>query len=51
MISLVSRLKIQYRPLKIYVDASKPDFIKSLKSMFNEALDIGNYRTCKKGYS
>lgn len=39
MISLVSRLKVQYRPIKIYVDASKPDFIKSLKSLFNEQID------------
>ncbi len=39
MISLVSRLKVQYRLIKIYVDASKPDFIKSLKSLFNEQID------------
>ncbi len=36
MISLVSKLKVKYRPTKIYVDASKPEFIKSLKSIFNE---------------
>lgn len=39
MINLVSRLKVQYRPGKIYVDGAKPDFIKSLKSMFNEPID------------
>ena len=32
MINLVSRLKVQYRSGKIYVDGAKPDFIKSLKS-------------------
>lgn len=35
MLLEVSRLKVQYRPQKIFVDGSKPDFIKSLKSLFN----------------
>lgn len=39
MIDLISKLKVQYRPGKIYVDAAKPDFIKSLKSLFNETID------------
>ncbi len=39
MIDLISKLKFQFRPGKIYVDGAKPDFIKSLKSMFNEAQD------------
>ena len=39
MLFEVSRLKTIYRPGKIYVDGSKPDFIKSLKSMFNEQQD------------
>jgi len=36
MIRLVTQLKVQYRPHKIYVDGSKPDFIKSIKIQFNE---------------
>jgi CTP:phosphocholine cytidylyltransferase-like protein len=36
IISLVNRLRLKYRPAKIYVDAAKPDFIKSLKIQFRE---------------
>jgi len=35
----VSRLKMQFKPAKIYCDGSNPNFIKSLKSNFNEAQD------------
>jgi hypothetical protein len=37
MIRLVTQLRYQYKPNKIYVDGSKPDFIKSLKIQFNES--------------
>ncbi len=39
IINLVSTLKVRCRPGKIYVDGAKPDFIKSLKSMFNEPIN------------
>jgi hypothetical protein len=39
MINLISKLKLQYKPGKIYVDTSKPDFIKSLKYLFNQPVD------------
>lgn len=35
----VSRLKMQFKPAKIYCDGSNPNFIKSLKSIFDEAQD------------
>lgn len=36
MISLVTRLKVQFRPTKISIHGSKPDIMKSLKSLLNE---------------
>lgn len=36
MINEVTKLRYTYKPNKIYVDAAKPDFIKSLKIQFNE---------------
>ena len=30
MLNLISQLKVQYRQGKIYIDGSKPDFIKSV---------------------
>jgi hypothetical protein len=33
---ICTQLRFQYKPNKIYVDASKSDFIKSLKTQFNE---------------
>jgi hypothetical protein len=39
MIQLVNRLKVEYKPAKIFVDGSKPDFIKSLKIQFGENTD------------
>ena len=35
--SISTRLKMQFKPAKIYCDGSNPNFIKSLKSIFNEA--------------
>lgn len=37
MISLTVKLKYQYKPTKVYVDAANPDFIKSLKIQFSES--------------
>jgi hypothetical protein len=39
MIKLVTELRYQFKLSKIYVDGSKPDFIKSLKIQFNETTD------------
>ena len=39
MIHEVSRLKMQFKPARIYCDGSNPNFIKSLKSLFNEQQD------------
>jgi len=39
MIRLVTQLRYQYKPIKIYVDGAKPDFIKSLKIQFNENIN------------
>jgi hypothetical protein len=39
MINLVTQLKYQYGPVKVYVDGSKPDFIRSLKIAFRETVD------------
>jgi len=39
MIRLIAQLRVQYKPNKIFVDAAKPDFIKSLKIQFNETTD------------
>ena len=54
MIHLVSALKVQYRPGKIYVDGAKPDYIKSLKSLFNESVEydkvIQRAKTAKVDY-
>jgi len=36
MIQLCAQLKVKYKPNKIFVDAAKPDFIKSLKIQFQE---------------
>jgi len=36
MIQLCAELRYRYQPHKIYVDSSKPDFIKSLKIQFRE---------------
>ena len=38
MVSLIAQLRYQYRPNKIFVDAAKPDFIKSLKIQFSESI-------------
>ena len=40
MVSLVARLHYTYKPRKIYVDAAKPDFIKSLKVELNETTNF-----------
>jgi len=37
MIYKIGELKHKYNPQKIFVDAAKPDFIKSLKIQFNES--------------
>ncbi len=39
MLNLAVQLKGTYRPQKIYVDAAKPDFIKSLKIQTREQTD------------
>jgi hypothetical protein len=39
MLNLVSKLRVTYRPQKIYVDGSQVDFVKSLKGQFQEAQD------------
>jgi hypothetical protein len=39
MIQLIGQLRYQFKPNKIYADGAKPDFIKSLKIQFNEAVD------------
>jgi hypothetical protein len=39
MIQHVNQLRYIYKPQKIYVDGSKPDFIKSLKIQFGETPD------------
>ena len=39
MLNLVSKLKVEFRPSKVYIDGSKPDFIKSVKSIVGEAQD------------
>lgn len=41
-------LKVQYKPGKIY-DGAKPDFIKNLKSLFNETQDYyGNTERARR---
>jgi hypothetical protein len=37
MINLVTQLRYQYKPTKVYCDAANPDFVKSLKIQFNES--------------
>ena len=39
MISKIAELRYRYKPNKIFVDGSKPDFIKSLKIQFRETSD------------
>jgi hypothetical protein len=39
MISKIAELRYRYKPNKIFVDGSKPDFIKSLKILFRETSD------------
>jgi len=39
MLNLAVQLRGQYKPTKIYVDAAKPDFIKSLKIQVHEPSD------------
>jgi hypothetical protein len=36
MIELVTQLRYKYKPQKVYVDKANPEFIKSLKTQFNE---------------
>jgi hypothetical protein len=37
MIELVTQLRYMYKPQKVYVDKANPDFIRSLKTQFNES--------------
>jgi hypothetical protein len=37
MITKVTQLRYKYKPQKIYVDKANPEFIKSLKTQFNES--------------
>lgn len=39
MVDLIPRLKMEYKIGKIFCDAANPEFIKSCKSLFNEAQD------------
>jgi hypothetical protein len=39
MIQLVTQLRYKYKPQKVYVDKANPDFIRSLKTQFNESQD------------
>jgi hypothetical protein len=39
MINLIVRLRYQYRPVKIFIDAASPEFIKSVKAQMNESID------------
>jgi hypothetical protein len=38
MITFCNQLKVKYRPVKIFVDGAKPDFIRSLKIQFSETI-------------